>query len=365
MVVIVDSGAPTRQVFATATRAQFQLEVLITAKQSEGFTVIEDALDEWPSPDDLDAITVAADERQRRNDPRGEIMALQVEIVRRLAAGLDARELIAASVELLVANEARLFGTLAGNIAITTHQRRGPNNSRPIIADFKLGYVDAIAMSGSEQLSLTRAYAALRANPIAQYVRSLSVGSTTGESLFSYGELSSAISTFGMFPHLRRLSLGDVPTSASYLILLGDLGDVIRSAPALEELVLRGDTIVVHALPPTLVELDLEGGMDEHLFEVLRSAPCRLQRLRLHVRHSSIQLGRAIHLASMQPDLRRLTLSGFYNSFATVPLDTAQITAVLETLTRYEHIDLSCNGIPDAVVRRFRDRLPHALLYPQ
>ena len=343
----------TKRKFLTAEQASAQLPKVVAEKLAQGYTQVVAQPEHWPAPDDLEDLSVAFDVLQRSGDPRGAIGAMQLAI----AKGND--DLVTSCLAAIKQHADRVFGDLAKHVTYTVHGR-GELVKKPIAVDFRLGYISSATLAGTAKMPLVTAYEALRANPLARHLRSLTIGvASTVSPTFHYYDLATAIAKHGMFDQLRRLELGAVPTIPTWRINLGDLTDAVTRATSLVELSLRGVKLTLSALPAGLKSLEIEGSFSAALRETIGTAACKLERLNLRsVNGSRLSLARLATAAVAHP-LRELRLNGFDGDNA---LGLFEVAA---RLNKIEKLDLTGNSIPAELLSTVEDRLPNAELRPQ
>jgi hypothetical protein len=340
----------TRRKFLTAAQANAQLPKLLAEKRSQGYTEVVAPAEHWPAPDDLEDLSVAFDALQRSGDPRGAIGAMQIA----LSKGSD---VVAPCLAAIKEHAARVFGDLAKHVTYTVHGR-GELVKKPIMIDFRLGYINSVTLAGTAKMPLVTAYEALRANPLARHLRSLTIGvASTVSPTFHYYDLATAIAKHGRFEQLRRLELGAVPNIPTWRINLGDLTGALP--PGLVELSLRGVKLKLDALPASLKSLEIEGAISAALRDQIGLAACKLDRLSLRsVSGSRLSLARVATAAVAHP-LQQLRLNGFDGENA------LGLFEVADRLNRIENVNLAGNAIPAELLPAVAQRFDNAELHPQ
>src|SRR6185503_13547245 len=120
---VTENGARSDRKFVGEEHARAQYEKLLAKKLAEGFeraSAPAPREEVWPPPEDLEALAVAADERQTRGDPRGELAAIQIELARAEGSGGDTSPWVERSLRHVSRNGDAIFGALARHAVATT-----------------------------------------------------------------------------------------------------------------------------------------------------------------------------------------------------------------------------------------------------
>jgi uncharacterized protein (TIGR02996 family) len=176
------------------------------------------------NPDDTDGFRVYADWLQAEGDPRGELVAVQVELAQRADASLAAREQ-----ELLAAHGAEWLGGLAG-----------VDPKKDLAVTWRNGFVRAVRIGPpveaykTSELDFVDAIAKLAALPGLAFVDELVIGAVEeADSPRAWSGCVQALATHGAPPNLRALTF----TRGGYWdISWTDLGDLSASYPRLSRL---------------------------------------------------------------------------------------------------------------------------------
>jgi len=191
---------------------------------------------------DRDTLLVYADALQARGDPRGELIALDLEIAER-----------GVTTELALRRRRRLYEWLGG----------GTICDRPVHeASFRYGFATDFFVTHDRNADAARYLTALFASPAGRYVRGLTV------SVGGPAQLQAAFAVIGSEPRpwLERLELCVVDSGA----VLGDeLVRVIAATPRLHTLALHGTRVLGTFAHPTVTTLVTEASQ----LPILESMP--------------------------------------------------------------------------------------------
>lgn len=266
---------------------------------------LADGYVEAPDPvADREARLVYADELQLRGDPIGELIAVHHELESMGLRGDPRRRkrLENRAAAILDQQHDAWFGALAR--FVRKPARKGPANPLVEIA-WRLGFAEAVLISGAEEMPLQIVYAKLRELPLSRQIRGLIASPPlTGP---NFAPLLDAMLEHGIPSRLDELVIGDgqQPRWPEYHLI--DLAAVVAAAPALETLRLLDSRSDLALASPRLRTLEAYAASAIELAEQLGAAVLpRLEELVLHAR-------RPIAPPPLDgfPALARLTLDGF------------------------------------------------------
>ncbi|MCA9567112.1 MAG: WGR domain-containing protein [Myxococcales bacterium] len=277
-------GQTSTKVFKSHEEAQKKADAAIASKVKKGYAEAaaqartadpnEEIVARITSdPGDLEAWSVLADSLQAAGDPRGELMAVQMQLgatvtkpkerVRARPRGEAAPApeppgpLKVREQELLEKHATAFFGDV----------RPGRDEAEAVEIDWENGFWRRVKVAGNwdvEELDLKKLYSAVLRHPSAQFLRELEVGllEIDGEAMFE--DAVKLLVKQGRRPSLRRLHLGafeypdDTEISWTYHTSVEPLGPIL---PNLEDLTITGGDIALGALvAPKLKRLKLETG---------------------------------------------------------------------------------------------------------
>ncbi len=242
----------------------------------------------------------------------------------------------------------RLFGALAPVMTLAEPGGRRDDKSIVSVA-FRRGAIDQARIAASATMGIGEVYSALRQLPVAQHLRSLSVGPSVKRSLagegFHYQDLYASVQEHGLFERLRALVLGDLPESILGAAYLGDPAIALGQAQHLEALTLAGRHLELSELRlVSLTMLKVNAAVTAAtLAHIAASDLPRLTKLSLQSR-GLISGGRLsdalVALETMRAPLRSLALRGF--RITDLDLDALLSSRLLPSLVA---LDLSDNDL--------------------
>ncbi len=295
-------------------------------------------------PDAREAYAVYADWLLEQGDPDGELVAVQ--LAREDAPGDPALE--ARARELIAARERQLerlyYHAVAGAFC------------RPI---WRRGVLYAITIRGDAYTNdNANAYRELAADPIARFLRELTVRPATlvnANPTPDDGDLVDAIAEVGAPAALRRLAFAPLDFQLSWTRLT-DLSPIYPHLPRLEELAIEaGDVTLGRIELPALRSLELvTGGLRRHALESIAAASWpRLERLVIYL--GTERYGGECTLADLSAILDGAVLPAGVTTLGLCNCELAdelvESVARSRILPRLAHLDLSHGTLGDAGAR--------------
>ena len=210
----------------------------------------------FDDPDDREAWQVYGDWLQQQEDPRGELILLD------LAEGISAAELEARRAAILAEHRERLLGPLANVLG-------DPALDQALELEWSRGYIVRVKVGCSDEdyegPPIPELVTALVQSPATRFLRSLWIGTSFDEDEDWLGLMETnlaAATGAGPLPALTELTIAD--TEGYWDISstrVGDIGAALRAAPRLRSLKVVGGEI---SLEPTthaaLCSLTIETG---------------------------------------------------------------------------------------------------------
>lgn len=346
-------GQSSTKTYASAQEATKQADKLIAAKTKKGYQEVEASapapaksgnpeLEQaiHDDPNDLDAWAVYGDWLQENDDPRGELVSLEVLAAR----GQDNDASAKRRADLMEVHSAAWLGPVlsksaeGGDEAILKHE-------------WKFGFLHSVRLGAAwdaEGPTVAEALRAMLKLESAKFLHKLSFGVTDLEGETDFNDVMLPLSKVGKLPSLRHLTVGDYDYEEQEItwVVVGNVGRLWPVLPNLEFLKVRGGAIELGSVShDKLQHFVIEtAGLTQDAVRSLAAA--RLPALTTleawlgeegrseeHGEHASIDDLRPLLSAEGTPALQHLGLkNGDYADEVAVALCTAPILKQLETL---------------------------------